>query len=131
MSTLRNETDAEKTRKALPWFRVMAVIVGIGLLVLVLEMYLSYGPPQLKGEANPLHWWPQPHGFIYMVYLLTVARLGFAARWSIGTLVGVMLAGCVPFVSFYVEHRMTRRVHAELAAFDARTPQESAPGTHR
>ncbi len=106
--------DAERVAKALPFFRIMAFVVGIGLLVLCVEMYLSYGPPQLKGTANPLHWWPQPHGFIYMVYLVAVVRLGMPARWSLGRLVGVMLAGCVPFVSFWVEHVMAQRVKRDL-----------------
>lgn len=106
--------DAERVAKALPFFRIMAFVVGIGLLVLCVEMYLSYGPPQLKGTANPLHWWPQPHGFMYMVYLVAVVRLGMPARWSLGRLVGVMLAGCVPFVSFWVEHVMAQRVKRDL-----------------
>lgn len=110
--------DAERTAKALPFFRIMAFVVGVGLLVLCVEMYLSYGPPQLKGTANPLHWWPQPHGFIYMVYLVAVVRLGFAARWGLGRMIGVMLAGCVPFVSFWVEHVMARRTKRDLAAAD-------------
>ena len=106
--------DAERTAKALPFFRIMAFVVGVGLLVLCVEMYLSYGPPQLKGTANPLHWWPQPHGFIYMVYLAAVVRLGMPARWSLGRLVGVMLAGGVPLVSFWVEHVMAQKVKRDL-----------------
>ena len=85
----------------------MAFIVGVGLLVLVAEMVLTYGFDK-KGDDNPLAWWPQPHGFVYMVYLVATALLGFKVGWSLTKMVLVMLAGCVPFLSFWVEHRVVR-----------------------
>ena len=107
--------DVEGAHPRLTFFKVMAFIVGVGLLVLVVEMVLSYGFG-LKGEDNPLYWWPQPHGFIYMVYLVATALLGFKIGWSLTKMVLVMLAGCVPFLSFWVERRVARQVESELAA---------------
>lgn len=107
--------DVDGVRPRLTFFKVMAFIVGIGLLVLLVEMVLSYGFG-LKGDENPLHWWPQPHGFIYMVYLVATALLGFKVGWSLTKMVLVMLAGCVPFLSFWVERRVAREVEASLAA---------------
>ncbi|HRA45953.1 MAG TPA: DUF3817 domain-containing protein [Phycicoccus sp.] len=108
-------TDVPGTRTRLTFFKVMAFIVGIGLLVLVVEMVLSYGFG-MKGDDNPLHWWPQPHGFIYMVYLVATALLGFKVGWTLPKMVGVMLAGCVPFLSFWVERKVAREVEAQLAS---------------
>ncbi len=107
--------DADGVRPRLTFFKVMAFIVGVGLLVLVTEMVLSYGF-DLKGDENPLHWWPQPHGFIYMVYLVATALLGFKVGWTLPKMALVMLAGCVPFLSFWVERRVAREVEAGLAA---------------
>lgn len=98
----------------LRFFQVMAFVVGVGLLVLVLGMVLKYG---FDNEA--LDWWAMPHGFIYMVYLVAVALLGLALRWGIGRMVLIMLAGCVPFLSFWVEHRVTRTARAQIQAQDA------------
>ena len=56
-------------------FQVMAFVVGIGLLVLVLEMILHWG-----FENDALSWWPQPHGFLYMLYVVATANLGFQGR---------------------------------------------------
>ena len=42
--------------------------------------------------------------------------LGFELRWGMGKMVGVMLAGCVPFLSFWVERRVAGQVESELAA---------------
>jgi integral membrane protein len=106
--------DVDGIRPRLTFFKVMAFIVGIGLLVLVAEMVLSYGFDK-KGDQNPLAWWPQPHGFVYMVYLVATALLGFRVNWPLTKIVLVMLAGCVPFLSFWVEHRVSREVEAGLA----------------
>jgi integral membrane protein len=107
--------DVDGARSRLTFFKVMAFIVGVGLLVLVVEIVLSYGFG-MKGEDNPLSWWPQPHGFIYMVYLVATALLGFKVGWSLTKMVLVMLAGCVPFLSFWVERRVAAQVEAGLAA---------------
>ncbi|GAA1152532.1 DUF3817 domain-containing protein [Ornithinicoccus hortensis] len=95
----------------LVFFRVMAFVVGVALLVLTLHMVLRYG-----FGNHVLDWWAMPHGFLYMVYLVAVMMLGFELRWGMGRIVGVMLAGVVPFLSFYVEHRVSRQARAQLAA---------------
>jgi integral membrane protein len=103
--------DAAKVRSALPFFRVMALVVGVGLLLLVTEVVLKYG------FDNPvLAWWQAPHGFLYMVYLAACANLGFAARWPLSKMVLIMLAGCVPLLSFWVEHKTSAEVTAQLQA---------------
>ncbi len=94
----------------LTFFRVMAFAVGVGLLVLVLEIILKYG-----FDNGVLDWWPQPHGFLYILYLVAVAMLGFELRWSLLKMVAVMLAGVVPFLSFWVEHRVSAGARAQLA----------------
>lgn len=103
--------EPAKVRTALTFFRVMAFLVGVGLLLLVLEMILKYG-----FGNDVLAWWQMPHGFLYMIYLAACANLGFAARWSLGKMVGVMLAGVVPFLSFVVEHKVAGEVKAQLAS---------------
>ena len=107
--------DVPKARTALTFFRVMAVIVGIGLLLLVLELILHYG---FHNEA--LAWWPQPHGILFILYVAATANLGFKMRWDIPRMVGVILAGVVPFLSFYVEHRVSGTVKRELDGIEAR-----------
>jgi integral membrane protein len=101
--------DPQAAQKALTFFKVMALIVGVGLLVLVAEMILNYG-----FGNHALDWWPQPHGFIYMVYLVATANLGFKVGWGLGKMVLVMLAGCVPFLSFWVEQKVAREVDGRL-----------------
>ncbi|MFG3436083.1 DUF3817 domain-containing protein [Nonomuraea sp. NPDC047897] len=100
---------------ALKPFRVLAYIVGVMLLVLCVAMVLRYGfgNPDLSKITAPIH------GFFYMVYLVAVMNLGMKGRWSWPYMLGIMLGGTVPFLSFFVEHRVTQKVRAELAAAGA------------
>jgi integral membrane protein len=93
----------------------MAILVGVGLLVLVLGMVLKYG----YDKPGLSEFWDQKHGLLYMVYVFATANLGFKMRWSPGRMVAVMLAGVVPFLSFWAERKVSRQVEDELAAHDA------------
>lgn len=103
--------EPEKVHGALKFFKIAAFIVGIGLLVLVAEMVLRYG-----FDNHALDWWPQPHGLLFLIYVAATANLGFKARWGLGRMALVILAGCVPFLSFWVERKVSRDVEAQLAA---------------
>ena len=103
-------------RAKLTFFRVMAFLVGVFLLVLATHMVLAYGY-----DNHALSFWPAPHGWFYMIYIVATAMLGFELRWGMGKMVGVMLAGCVPFLSFWVEHKVTQDARAQLAAREKHT----------
>ncbi|MGZ4748645.1 MAG: DUF3817 domain-containing protein [Oryzihumus sp.] len=103
--------DVAAARKALKFFEVMAVLVGIGLLVLCLGMVLKYG----FDKPGLSDFWDQKHGLLYMVYVFATANLGFKVRWTLGKMVLVMLAGVVPFLSFWAERKVAREVEGRLA----------------
>ncbi|TDC99730.1 DUF3817 domain-containing protein [Nonomuraea deserti] len=100
---------------ALKPFRVLAYVVGVMLLVLCVGMVLRYGFDEaaMSKIIAPIH------GGLYMIYLVTVMNLGMKARWTWPYMLGVMLGGTVPFLSFYVERRVTQRVQAALTAAEA------------
>jgi integral membrane protein len=99
-----------KVSAALARYKIMAVVVGLGLLVLTLEVVLHYG-----FDDDSLAWWSPIHGVLYMLYLVATADLGMKDRWSIGRMVGVMLAGVVPFFSFIMERKVARAVEGRPA----------------
>jgi integral membrane protein len=91
---------------ALTRYRVVANIVGVVLIVLVVVgMPLKYiwNNPVIVETIGPAH------GFLYMVFLVTAFDLGRRAHWPLSRMVLVMLAGTVPFVSFYAERLVTRQ----------------------
>ena len=101
---------------ALRRFRVMAYVVGVMLLVLVLvAMPLRY----IGDRPGFSHAFSPVHGALYMVYLVVAFDLGMKARWSKGRILGVLLAGAVPFLSFWVERKVTEDARAHLAGISA------------
>ncbi len=52
-----------------------------------------------------------------MVYLFSDFRLWSMMRWPFMRFITIALGGVVPFLSFFVEHKVHREVEAELAAF--------------
>ncbi|NUR86283.1 MAG: DUF3817 domain-containing protein [Nonomuraea sp.] len=96
---------------ALKPFRVMAYIVGVTLLIFCVGIVLRYGF-DIAGMSKVI---APIHGFLYMAYLVSVLNLGMKARWSWQYMIGIMLGGTVPFLSFYVERRVVARVHAAVA----------------
>jgi integral membrane protein len=99
---------APGVRGALARYRLMAYIVGVGLLALCFSMIMEYGfdEAQYTSVVGPVH------GFLYVVYLLAAVDLAIKARWSMKGTVLVMLSGVVPFVSFIAERAVSRKVRA-------------------
>jgi integral membrane protein len=104
--------DSTAINRALTRYRVMAWAAGIGLLVLCFNMFLRYG----LHKDTILDLVPRIHGFVYMVYLVTVIDLASRMRWSWTRGLLVALAGTVPFLSFVAEHRITRQTREQLAS---------------
>jgi integral membrane protein len=101
-------------RAALLRYRIMAYVVGVLLVVLVLVgLPLKYGPWQ---DDSVVTWTAIPHGWLYMLLLITAFDLGRRARWPWSRLILIALAGTVPFLSFVAERSATKNVRAKLAA---------------
>ena len=117
---------ARKAQGATTRYRVMAWITGTLLLVLCAEMLLNYVLHASDDVMQWVEWVPFAHGWVYVVYLVTVFDLWATMRWRVGRLVTMALAGVVPVMSFILE----RTVHAQaLAAIvaarsGARTPAQ-------
>jgi integral membrane protein len=102
--------DADPTKGlagAVLRYRVMAYIVGTGLLVLVfVGVPLQYGAdvPQVAEIVGPIH------GFLYIVYLLAAVDLARRARFTLLQMAAMIAAGFLPFLAFIIEHRVMRRL---------------------
>jgi integral membrane protein len=93
-------------RGALIRYRTIAYIVGVVLILLVvIGMPLKYlwDQPVVVQTIGPAH------GFLYMIYLVAAFDLGRRAGWQPKRMLLVMLAGTVPFLSFYAERIVTTR----------------------
>ncbi|WP_265447996.1 DUF3817 domain-containing protein [Flexivirga meconopsidis] len=112
---LRSGDDLGAVETALKFFRVMAVIAGVALLILCVELILRYG---FDNEA--LTWWSPIHGFLFMIFMASVAWLGSKLRWSWPRMVGYVCTAFVPILSFWLERKVSKGVEELLAQVDAR-----------
>lgn len=92
---------------ALLRYRVIAYVVGVGLIVLVLVgVPLKYAGNSdgVVAVVGPLH------GFLYIVYLLLTLDLARRIRLNPVIAVLIMAAGTIPFLSFVGERYMSHLV---------------------
>ena len=90
---------------ALIRYRIIAWIVGVVLIVLVLiGMPLKYigDNDAVVAAVGPAH------GFLFIVYLVATFDLGRRAQWPLSRMLLVMLAGTIPFLSFWAERKVSR-----------------------
>ena len=103
-------------RAALLRYRVMAYLVGTLLVVLMcVGLPLKY----IWHDDRVVTWTGVPHGWLYMILLVTAVDLGRRARWSWRRLLLIALAGTVPFLSFVAERSATKSVRPLLQRAEA------------
>ncbi len=108
----RRARAAKSLKGALLRYRILAYIVGTGLVILVLV-------------GIPLQIWAHnkfiatyvgiAHGWLFMVYLLLTFDLARRCRWHLIRVALIGLAGTIPFLSFYAERKVTGWFYAEEA----------------
>jgi integral membrane protein len=108
-------------KSALLRYRVMANIVGVLLIVLILiGVPLKYLTEQGTSIQQLGEWITTylgiAHGWLYMTFLVMAFLLSRKARWDVLFTVTTLLCGTIPILSFWAEHRATRRVRAQMAA---------------
>ena len=102
-------TLAPATATALRRYRPLAYVVGVMLVVVIfVALPLNHwgGVPEVSDVVSPIH------GFLYIVYLVAAFDLARKARFTAKGTALVVLAGVVPFLSFWVERQVTARVRA-------------------
>jgi integral membrane protein len=138
--------DVPRIRLALRLYKISAYVTGTLLLLLVLEMILKYtgihreiylGSPQ--GFIALVPWNPADlraqtsganistailiaHGWLYVVYLFMDFRLWSLMRWPFTRFIAIALGGVIPFLSFIVEHFISRRATQEIALLESTAP---------
>lgn len=102
----------KQIRSALSLYRVLAIIAGVALVILIVEMVMKYAFDQ---DNVLTRYWSPVHGVIYMAYAASVANLGLKAAWGPVRIVKNLLAGFVPGVPWVAERRNTAETEALLA----------------
>ena len=97
-------------------YRVLALVVGVLLVVGTLGSLAKYlledgtTLQRLGDDLTPI--W-LIHGWIYIVYVVVAFLLSLKARWSIPQLLLMLVAGLIPGLIFWVEHRVAVRLRED------------------
>jgi len=103
--------DVAAARKALGFFKVMAIMAGCALVVLIVIIVINGG----FGKGGLSEVWSPIHGFIYFVFVASIANLGFKVGWSLRRMVLTMMSGFVPVLPFFIERKVAVEVQGQLA----------------
>jgi integral membrane protein len=92
-------------------YRVMAWVTGVVLASLTIWLvvgygFLDYANTESKPELYRLLW--MAHGWLYVLYLVVGVDLAFRVRYSVLRTLGILIAGTVPFASFFAEAAVHR-----------------------
>ncbi len=100
-------------------YRIMAWVTGVVLATLTIwavvgYAFLDYANTADKPDFYRLLW--TMHGWLYFIYLIVGVDLAFRMRYGIGKTVLILLAGTIPFASFFAEHFVHRDVMQRTSA---------------
>ena len=104
--------EIPKVRAALIRYRVMAYTVGV---LLILLMLVAVPMKYIGHDDRWVTWFGVPHGWLYMLLILSAIDLGRRVKWSIRGVIGIALAGTVPFLSFVAEYIARKDVYRRIA----------------
>jgi integral membrane protein len=104
--------EIPKVRAALIRYRVMAYTVGV---LLVLLMLFAVPMKYFGNDDRWVTWFGVPHGWLYMLLILTAIDLGRRVKWSIRNVILIALAGTIPFLSFVAEYFARKDVNRRIA----------------
>jgi len=90
-------------------YRILAIAVGIFLLAACIDYVLHWAD---DGIAD-LWWLWMLHGYVYMAYLVVAVPFTRRAGWSLSYVLAIIVAGLIPGLMFYVEHKVSKRYIAE------------------
>lgn len=94
-------------KKALLRYRVMAYVTGVVLASLTVWLvvgygFLDYAGTDVKPDLYRMLW--MAHGWLYVIYLVVAVDLAFRVRYTVWRTLAILIAGTIPFASFFAEH---------------------------
>ncbi|WP_326572370.1 DUF3817 domain-containing protein [Actinacidiphila glaucinigra] len=90
-------------------YRTLAYVTGVLLVLLTIGVIAKY-VLEIDGAGGFTKVVSIAHGWLYVLYLVFAFDLGSKAKWPLGKLAWVLLAGTIPTAAFFVERKVSREV---------------------
>lgn len=100
-------------RSVLTRYRVMAWVTAVLLVVLTLGVIGKY-VLDIGGADDLVLYVGTAHGWLYPIYLICAFEVCYKAKWPIGRMAWVLLAGTIPTAALFVERRVTRELAPQV-----------------
>ena len=81
-------------------FRIIAILEGISFIVLLLNRYVF--------EVLNRYAVGMTHGVLFIFYLITLAHVMYALKWSIGRGFIALIASLLPFGTFVLDAKLLK-----------------------
>ncbi|ADG77930.1 hypothetical protein TPAU25S_00055 [Tsukamurella paurometabola] len=106
----------DQVKGALGRYRFMANFTGVFLLILCAELIYKYVIAAIWDLPAPEWLWyiGAVHGWGYVIYLLFTLDLGMKVRWPAPRFLLTLLAGTIPFASFYFEKKNSDEIREQF-----------------
>jgi integral membrane protein len=96
-------------KNALSRYRAMSIICGTTLLILIFIYMPAKYIFKSFDENSPWVLFSFVHGYLYIVYMLTVLQVGVQKAMSLKRMALLILAGTIPFASFIAERKIVKQ----------------------
>ena len=87
-------------------FRVVAFLEGLSYILLLFIAtpikYIYENPAYVKMLG-------MPHGILFMAYVVLAILIAGELKWNTKTLAIILLAGIIPFGTFYVDNKYLKK----------------------
>ena len=88
--------------------RILAILEGISLLVLVfiaVPMKHGFNNASLEKVMGPVH------GALFLLFIFNALSVGVEQHWKFKTTTWKVLLACIiPFGTFYIDHKILRKI---------------------
>jgi integral membrane protein len=118
------------------WVTGVVLAIGFTWMVVLIIFWMSDGESftsffssnEEKPSLYSFLW--LAHGWLYFLYLIAAVNLAFLLRFPIVKTVALLLAGTIPFASFYADYVMHRYVRNRYPDGDEEIDQVDPASQH-
>lgn len=93
------------TKQTLKWFRDIALVEGISMVVLIVFSVLKR-TTDFEWAVLGVKYVGWAHGFLFIAYVYLLWMCTARYQWKVGRVLSFFVASLIPFAPFFVERKL-------------------------